>query len=119
MKLDNNGQAIQEEAAVEKTFSATFDDDGLDGVEGRGLSGDHGRYGKMSRGARLLKEFKEVPMNPALEFLVQTRKNKIETDVNDDFRNMQETKASTNNPGLDLMRGSRSGTQGMGAGIVN
>jgi len=25
-----------------------------------------GRYGKMSRGARLLKEFKEVPMTPAL-----------------------------------------------------
>lgn len=35
----------------------------------------------MSRGARLLKEFKEVPMTPALEFLMQTRKGKIESDV--------------------------------------
>ena len=63
---------------MEKTFSATFDDDPVDAAE---KAADQNRYGKISRGARLLKEFKEVPMNPALEFLVQTRKSKIEFDV--------------------------------------
>ena len=37
------------------------------------------RFGrKMSRGARLLKEFKEVPMTQALEYLMKTRKEKVE-----------------------------------------
>ena len=45
------------------------------------------RFGrKMSRGARLLKEFKEVPMTQALEYLMKTRKEKVEQDVEDDFR---------------------------------
>lgn len=42
----------------------------------------------MSRGARLLKEFKEVPMTPALEFLMHTRRQKVEFDVAEDFRQM-------------------------------
>ena len=42
----------------------------------------------MSRGARLLKEFKEVPMTPALEFLMHTPRQKVEHDVEDDFRQM-------------------------------
>ena len=61
----------------------------------------------MSRGARLLREFKEVTMTPALDFLMNTRKQKVEFDVNDDFRNMQDTKATS---GADMMRSS----QGMG-----
>lgn len=47
------------------------------------------RFGrKMSRGARLLKEFKEVPMSQALDFLMNTRKQKVEFDVESDFRQM-------------------------------
>jgi len=42
----------------------------------------------MSRGARLLKEFKEVPMTQALEYLLNTRKSKVEFDVENDFRQM-------------------------------
>ena len=42
----------------------------------------------MSRGARLLKEFKEVPMTPALEFLMHTRREKVKFDVDEDFRQM-------------------------------
>ena len=53
----------------------------------------------MSRGARLLREFKEVPMTPALEYLMKTRRQKITTDVEDDFSKMQgDTKASTGAP---------------------
>jgi len=68
--------------------SRTFDDDDEEAEEG-------GRFIKMSRGARLLKEFKEVPMTPALQFLMETRKHKVEFDVEDDFRQMQETKATS------------------------
>lgn len=64
------------------------------------------RFGtKISRGARLLKEFREVPMTPALEFLTKTRRQKVEFDVEDDFRQMQETKA-TSGGHLDMMRSS-------------
>ena len=74
----------------------------------------------MSRGARLLREFKEVTMTPALEFLMNTRKQKVEFDVQDDFRNMQETKATS---GADMMRSSqgfgRSKASGVSAPIVD
>ena len=58
-QLDQNGQPIIEEAVIDKTVSRTFDDEDEEAEEG-------GRFVKMSRGARLLKEFKEVPMTPAL-----------------------------------------------------
>ena len=64
------------------------------------------RFGrKMSRGARLLKEFKEVPMTQALEYLMKTRRQKVEEDVENDFRNMQDTRA-TSAGGMDMMRSS-------------
>jgi hypothetical protein len=68
----------------------------------------------MSRGARLLKEFKEVPMTPALEFLMNTRKQKVDFDVEDDFRGMRETGATS---GVDNMRSS--GTRGKGASGIS
>jgi len=59
-------------------------------------------------------------MNPALEFLVKTRRQKVEFDVEDDFRQMQETKASSGHP--DAMRASgmgRSKASGMTGAIVD
>jgi len=73
----------------------------------------------MSRGARLLKEFKEVSMTPALEFLMNTRKQKVEFDVEDDFKGMRETGASS---GADMMRSSGmrgKGSSGLTAPIVD
>lgn len=43
-----------------------------------------------SRRSRLLAEFDEVKMTPALEVLINTRKNKITQDVEEDFMNMQQ-----------------------------
>lgn len=83
-------------------MSRTFDDDMLDDKEN---ALENNRFGgKMSRGARLLKEFKEVPMTPALDFLINTRKSKVAFDVEDDFRGMRETGATSS--GLDKMRSS-------------
>lgn len=104
-KLDQNGQPIVEEAEKDKTVSRTFDDDDLDDKE-NALDNNNSRYGggRMSRGARLLKEFKEVPMTPALDFLINTRKSKVAFDVEEDFRGMRETGATSS--GLDKMRSS-------------
>ena len=103
-KLDQNGQPVQEEEAREQTMTFALDDD----VDGNGDFGGESRFGvKMSRGAKLLKEFKQVPMTPALEFLMKTRRQKVEFDVDDDFRQMQETKA-TSGP-ADFMRSSGAG----------
>lgn len=88
-------------------MSALYDDDdplddkdSKDKGKGKGLK----KYGRLSRGAELLQEFKEVQMTPSLQFLMETRKEKVKFDVDDDFRNMQETKA-TSGP-MDMMRGS-------------
>jgi len=61
-----------------------------------------------------LKEFKEVPMTPALEFLMNTRKQKVDFDVEDDFRGMRETGATS---GADMMRSS--GMRGKGASGIS
>ena len=45
---------------------------------------------RKSRRQRLLAEFEEVKMTPALELLIKTRKAKITTDVEDDFNTMQQ-----------------------------
>ena len=58
----------------------------------------------MSRGARLLQEFKPVSMTPQLEYLMKTRKDKAKFDVDEDFKIMQETKASSGQ--VDMMRAS-------------
>ena len=89
-KLDQNGVPIEEEAPIDKTVSGTFDDDLLDERGENDGEGKEDRFGggRMSKGARLLKEFKEVPMTPALEFLMKTRKEKVKFDVEEDFRNM-------------------------------
>ena len=70
---------------MDRTISGVFDDDMLDDKEN---NENQDRFGRMSKGARLLKEFKEVPMTPALEFLMNTRREKVKFDVEDDFRNM-------------------------------
>mmetsp|Transcript_20429 Transcript_20429/g.27606 ORF Transcript_20429/g.27606 Transcript_20429/m.27606 type:complete len:120 (+) Transcript_20429:968-1327(+) len=82
-KLDQNGQPVEEgDDAGQGTFAGTFDE----GDEEEDDQ-DEDRFGrKMSRGARLLKEFKEVTMTPALDFLMNTRKHKVEFDVENDFR---------------------------------
>lgn len=85
-KLDSNGAPVLEDAHRDATHSGTFDDDLNDDQENQKEQG--GRFGRMSRGARLLKEFKEVPMTPALEFLMHTRRQKVEFDVEDGFRQM-------------------------------
>ena len=113
-KLDPNGQPIIEETAINNTSSGILDDEDVDQQELNKFGG------KMSRGARLLKEFKQVPMTPALEYLMNTRKNKVEFDVEDDFRQMQETKATSG--GMDAMRssGMRGGkASGISAPIVD
>lgn len=50
-------------------------------------------------------------MTPALEFLISTRKNKVAFDVEEDFRGMRETGATSS--GLDKMRSS-AGMRNMG-----
>ena len=85
-KLDQQGQPITDSGEVlnDRTISANLDGEDYD-VEEK----EEDRFGrKMSRGARLLKEFKEVPMTQALEFLMNTRKQKVEFDVENDFRQM-------------------------------
>lgn len=39
--------------------------------------------------SKLMLEYKEVPMTPALKMLLETRKVKVEKDVEDDFNNLQ------------------------------
>ena len=83
-------------AVKDLTQSNVFDDDASEDEEEQNRFGG----GKMSRGARLLREFKEVPMTPALEYLMKTRRQKITEEVEDAFGSMgAETKASTNAPG--------------------
>lgn len=98
-------------------MSGVFDDDLLDEKDNEE---NQGRFGKLSRGARLLKEFKEVPMTPALDFLMNTRKDKVSFDVDEDFRNMQETKA-TSGPmdGMRSMGGRGTKSSGLSAPIVD
>ena len=80
-KLDQNGQPVVAGEEARNDFTGTFDDG-----EGEEDDQEEDRFGrKMSRGARLLKEFKEVPMTPALDFLLNTRKQKVEFDVENDF----------------------------------
>ena len=98
-------------------MSRTFDQDESDNDNAQ----ENNKFvmSRMSRGARLLKEFKEVPITPALEFLMNTRKQKVEFDVEDDFRGMRETGASS---GADMMRSSGMkgrGTSGVVAPIVD
>ena len=62
-----------------------------------------------------------MTMTPALEFLMNTRKEKVSFDVDEDFRNMQETKA-TSGGHMDMMRSSGGrGTKasGLSAPIVD
>ena len=77
----------------------------------------------MSKGARLLKEFKEVPMTPALEFLMHTRKEKVKFDVDDDFNKMQETQGTKATSGpMDMMRtsaGRGTKSSGLSGAIVD
>lgn len=85
-KLDQQGHPITDSGDVlnDRTISANLDGEDYD-VEEK----EEDRFGrKMSRGARLLKEFKEVPMTQALEFLMNTRKQKVDFDVENDFRQM-------------------------------
>ena len=83
-------------------MSGVFDDDLLDDKEN---NENQDRYSKMSKGARLLKEFKEVSMTPALEYLMHTRKEKVKFDVDDDFSKMQETQGTKATSGpMDMMR---------------
>ena len=102
-KLDHNGAPILDEAPIDKTVSGVFDDDEDDEKDNE----NEGRFGKMSRGARLLKEFKEVTMTPALDYLMNTRKEKVSFDVDEDFRNMQETKATSGTMGMMGTAGGR------------
>lgn len=98
-------------------MSRTFDEDESDNDNAQ--ENNKFAMSRMSRGARLLKEFKEVPITPALEFLMNTRKQKVEFDVEDDFRGMRETGASS---GADMMRSSGmkgKGTSGVVAPIVD
>ena len=79
-KLDQNGQPVEEGTEGQNDYGNTFDDGEQDDDQ------EEDRFGrKMSRGARLLKEFKEVPMTPALDFLMNTRKQKVKEDVENDF----------------------------------
>ena len=113
-RLDQNGAPVIEEIPVDKTISGVFDDDLLDDKENEGENRD--KYSKMSRGARLLKEFKPVSMTPALEFLMNTRKEKVKFDVEEDFRNMQETQGTKATSGpMDMMKsGGGRGTKASG-----
>jgi len=102
-KLDQNGAPIIEEVPIDKTVSGVFDDDLLDDKDNPDNKDRFG--GKMSRGARLLQEFKEVPMTPELNYLMNTRREKVKFDVEEDFKNMQETQGTKATSGaMDLMR---------------
>ena len=50
---------------------------------------DSNMVGKGDRRSRLLAEFDDVKMTPALEMLIKTRKMKVSQDVEDDFNSMQ------------------------------
>ena len=100
-KLDMQGQPIEERD--DNNFERTFgEDDENEDDEDK----EEDRFGrKMSRGARLLKEFKEVPMTAALEFLLNTRKHKVEHDVETDFSKMQDTRATSAVGGMSTGKG--------------
>ena len=108
-KLDQNGKPIVEKSPRDQTESVNLDDESLDGSKEH----THSRYAKMSRGARLLQEFKPVTMTPALEYLMKTRKDKVNFDVDEDFKNMQQdTQATSGN--MDMMKTSLSKKKGTG-----
>ncbi len=57
-------------------------------------------------------------MTPALEYLMNTRKHKVEFDVDEDFRQMQETKATSGAMG-GMMGGTSSGQNRVTAPVMD
>jgi hypothetical protein len=79
--LDENGNRIVKEA--EKKASSKKS------AEISDFRDDESSGNKMSKkGRKFLAELKEVPMTPALEMLLKTRKIKTEQEVEEDFKNM-------------------------------
>jgi hypothetical protein len=79
--LDENGNRIIKEA--EKKASSKKS------AEISDFRDDESSGNKMSKkGRKFLAELKEVPMTPALEMLLKTRRIKTEQEVEEDFKNM-------------------------------
>ena len=79
-KLDHEGQPVKEPTPIKSRELSDLSDKENDDIN---LTSKGGRR------SRLLAEFDEVKMTPALEMLINTRKTKISQDVEDDFTNMQ------------------------------
>jgi hypothetical protein len=79
--LDENGNRIVKEAEKKASSkkSAEISDFRDDESSGNQMS---------KKGRKFLAELKEVPMTPALEMLLKTRRIKTEQEVEEDFKNM-------------------------------
>lgn len=71
-----------------KRATAGGDQEDEDTTFGGNKSGDEMFGQSPSRMSKLMLEYKEVPMTPALKMLLETRKVKVEKDVEDDFNNL-------------------------------
>ena len=86
-KLDQEGQPIKEPTPIKSRDLSDFSDKEND---------DNNGAGKGDRRSRLLAEFDDVKMTPALEELIRTRKQKVGQDVEDDFTSMQQKQLGIN-----------------------
>lgn len=80
-KIDPNGKTLDVKGLTPPRSSNNLSE--KNSSEG-GQSGE-----KKSRKQKLLNEFKEVPMTPALEMLLNSRKVRTELEVEEDFKNRQ------------------------------
>ena len=88
-KLDPEGQPVKEPTPLKSGRLSDLSDKENDDIN---LTTKGGRR------SRLLAEFDDVKMTPALEMLIHTRKNKINQDVEDDFTNMQQKQLGFGGP---------------------
>lgn len=102
-KLDHEGQPVKEPTPIKSRELSDLSDKENDDIN---LTSKGGRR------SRLLAEFDEVKMTPALEMLINTRKTKISQDVEDDFTSMQQKQLGFGGPVGTLAKGK--GTAGSG-----
>lgn len=84
--LDEDGNRLaKEEEKKEKSATKSDMSGSFHGDESSGTK-------RARKNRKFLQELKEVPMTPALEMLLKTRRVKTEQEVEEDFNNMQQSK---------------------------
>ena len=106
-KLDPEGQPVKEPTPTKsRSLNDSSDKENL----------DENLPSRVGRRQRLLAEFEEVKMTPALEMLINTRQNKITQDVEDDFTSMQQKQMGLS--GMPTHHGSKAKSTAGSAGFA-